>query len=115
VRYLRIAIATKGHNGLDDEISTELARSPTITLIDIDEEKKSYQLIEVIENKAVNFSHGAGPVFAYLMKEKNVELVVGPDIGEGVQELFNELKIKFLKYKSKTKVKEVISDLLGNG
>ncbi|MCE4605962.1 MAG: hypothetical protein F7B59_01325 [Desulfurococcales archaeon] len=112
---MRIAISTKGYRGLDDEVSDELARSRTITLIDIYGKEKGYHLVEVIKNKAVDFSHGAGPVFAYLLVEKGVKLVVGPDIGVGVQELFNEIGIKFLKYSPKTKVRDVVNDLLRKG
>ena len=111
---MRVAIATKGYKGLDDELSEELARSPTITLIDISKEKQNYRLVEIIENKAVGFSHGAGPIFANLMVEKGVELVVGTVIGMGVQELFSEKGIKFLKYESGTKVKDIIKSFLKN-
>ena len=109
---MRIAIVTKGYKGLNDEVSDELARSPTVTLIDIIKEKQNYCLVEVIKNKAGSFTHGAGPIFTNLMVEKGVELVVGPALGMGVQELFNEKKIKFMKCIPGTKVKDIINKIL---
>jgi predicted Fe-Mo cluster-binding NifX family protein len=109
---LRIAIATKGFKGLEDEVSVEFARSPTITIVEVDLEKKGYRLIEIFENEASKFSHGAGPILLYILLKKNVSMIVGPEIGMGVKEILDELKIKFYKSKPGTKVKEIIEKLL---
>jgi predicted Fe-Mo cluster-binding NifX family protein len=109
---VRVAIATKEYKGLNDELSDVLARSPTITIIDIDEKKGNYHLVEIMKNKALRLSHGSGPIFAEFLAEKNVDLVVGPEVGMSVDELFKELGIKFLKLKPGTKVKEIIEYIL---
>jgi predicted Fe-Mo cluster-binding NifX family protein len=109
---VRVAIATKGYKGLDDELSDVLARSPTITIVDVNKKERSYSLVEIIKNKALRFRHGSGPIFADLLAEKKVELVVGPEIGMSVKELFGDLGIKFLKFKPRTKVKKIIESIL---
>jgi predicted Fe-Mo cluster-binding NifX family protein len=114
LELLRVAIATKDFKGLEDEISDELARSPTITIIDIDLEKKSYRLVDIFENEASRFSHGAGPILVYILLKKDVDVIVGPDIGMGAKELIEGSKIKYYKSKPGTKVGEIINELMAH-
>jgi predicted Fe-Mo cluster-binding NifX family protein len=109
---LRIAIATKDFKGLEDEVAEDLARSPTITIVEIDPKGKTYRLVEIFENEASKFNHGAGPVFVYILMKRNVNIVIGPEVGVGVKELLNKLGMSFFKSEPGTRVKRVIEDII---
>jgi len=109
---LRVAVATVGYEGLRDRVASELARCPTLTILEIDEEGMSYRLLEVIENKAAKFSQGAGPIFVYTLAEKGVEVVLGPVAGMGIADLLAEAKIKFVKCEPGTRVEDALNSVL---
>ena len=111
---MRIGIVTNGYKGLNDELSEVFARASTITLIDMDIKTKNYKIVEILKNEAVDFSHGAGPILIKTLIDKGVDIVVGPNIGVGTQELMKEKKIRFLKFKPGIKVSEIISNILKN-
>jgi predicted Fe-Mo cluster-binding NifX family protein len=109
---VKVAIATKGYKGLEDEVSEVLARSPTITIVEVDVDKGAYSLVEIEKNKALRFSHGSGPILVSFLADKNVELVIGPELGMSVKGLLDELGIGFMKFKPGTRVKEVLETIL---
>jgi predicted Fe-Mo cluster-binding NifX family protein len=110
---LKIAVTTKNFKGLEDEVSEDFARSPTITIVEVDLKRRSYRLVGILENDASRFGHGAGPVFVYILMKNNVDAVVGPsEVGMGVKELLDELKIRLIKSEAGIKVKEVIEDII---
>lgn len=109
---MRIAIATEGYKGLNDKLSDVFARTPTITIIEVDRERKNYEVKEVIKNEAVDFSHGAGPIFVRTLIDKNIDIVIGVEIGVGTKELLEEKKIRFIKFKLGTKVSEIVTSII---
>lgn len=109
---LKVAVATVGYEGLSDRVASELARCPTLTIFEVDEERRSYRLLEVVENKVAKFSQGAGPIFVYTLAEKGVEVVLGPGVGMGVADLLAEAKIKFVKCEPGIKVEEALNSAL---
>lgn len=111
---MRIGIVTNGYNGLNDELSEVFARASTITLIEVDIKTRNYKVVGILKNEAIDFSHGAGPILIKILIDKEVDIIVGPKIGIGTQELIKEKKIKFLEFKPGTKVSEVISKILKN-
>jgi predicted Fe-Mo cluster-binding NifX family protein len=109
---LRIAIVTEDFNGLEDVVSKEFSRCNTVTIVEVDTEKKSYRLVEIFENPAKRFSHGAGPIFVYILLEKNVSVAIGPEVGMGTEEMLRETGIKYFKCEPGTKVKDALEKFL---
>lgn len=108
----RIAIVTMGYKGLDDELSDVFAKAPTITLIELDVENRKYRLLEIFENEAISFSHGAGPILIKVLLDRKVDIAIGPKVGIGTRELLKEKRIKFLEYSPGIKVSEIIQNIL---
>ncbi len=57
---LRIAIATKGREGLEDVVSKVFGRSSTFTIVNVDNEEIGD--VKIMENPAVSYKFGAGPI-----------------------------------------------------
>ena len=109
---MRIAIATIGHDGIHDELADVFSRTPTITIIDLNQESKEYHVTEIFDNEALSFKHGAGPILIKTLLDKKVDVAVGPKVGIGTEELLREKGIKFLKFREGTTVKEVIDYII---
>ncbi len=111
---MRVAIATEDFNGLKDIVSKEFSRCNTVTVIEVDTGRKNYRLVEIFENPAKRFSHGAGPIFVYILLERNVNVVIGPEVRIGTKEMLREAGIKYLKYKPGMRVRDVLEKLLSS-
>lgn len=97
---MKIAIASEGKN-LDSEISVRGGRAPYYFLF---EDKN---LLEIIKNPFATGSGGAGFSVAYMLAEKNVELVIAGKIGGNMVSALNEKGIQFREENNK-KVGEII-------
>lgn len=104
-----IAISTKGHKGLKDELSDVFARAETFTLIDVKNGK--VREVRVIDNPAVSYSFGAGPIATQVLKELGVNVIITRDIGPNAQELIRKFKIKILKVDN-VKVEDAVKKFL---
>ena len=56
---MKIAIPTKGDKGLEDSVSDVFGRSERFTILEIAD--GSIVNVEVVENPAASYKHGAGP------------------------------------------------------
>ena len=97
---MKIAIASEGKD-IDSEISERGGRAPYYLVF---EDKK---LVETIKNPFAKGSGGAGFSIAYMLEEKNINLVIAGKIGGNMESALNEKKIKF-KEESGKKVKDII-------
>ena len=107
---LVIATPTRGRNGLDDIIDEVFARAPYLTIIEASEE--GYTVREVIENEFKGLSHGVGPIIVKLLKDRGVNMVAAPEVGCGVEQLVQELGIKYYKVEPGTKVRDVVEKII---
>ncbi len=107
---MKIGIATVGENGLQDKVSETFGRANTYTIVEVKEEKISN--VKVLENPAITYEHGAGPIVAKMLIEEGVQLVVAGEIGPGVSSILEHHKVKKMTVKAGTTVAEVVENLL---
>ena len=107
---LRIAIATNGKDGLEDVVSNVFGRAKTFTIVDAEDEK--IKGVTVVENPRVSYKHGAGPIVAKMLVDKDVDVVIAYILGLGADELLKQLNIKHIAIKPNTKVEKATREVL---
>ena len=107
---MRIAIATKGLNGLDDSISDVFGRSPTFTIINI--KNDTIRSVHPESNKSTSVEHSAGPLTCARLIKLGVNVVVAAEFGPTVSSMLSESKIKEVKVKAGIKVKDILQSYL---
>ena len=107
---LRIAIATNGKEGLEDVVSNVFGRAKTFTIIDAEDEK--IKSVTVIENPGISYKHGAGPIVAKMLVDKDVDLVVAYVLGMGAAGLLTQHNLKHIAIKPNTKVEKAAREAL---
>ena len=105
-----IRLATKGLNGLDDTISEVFGRSPTFTIINI--ENNTIESIHPESNKSASVEHGAGPLTCARLIKLGVKLVVASEFGPTVSLMLKESGIKEVKVKAGTTVENALQSHL---
>jgi len=103
---LKIAVATVDKNGVEDLVSAEFGHSKTFTIIEV--EDKRIKNVEVIDNPAINVTHGKGPIVAKKLAEMGVNIVISGEIGPGASAILGELNIDKLIVKPNIKVLEAL-------
>jgi predicted Fe-Mo cluster-binding NifX family protein len=106
---LRIAVATKGQGGLGDVVSDVFGRASTFTIVDVEED--AIKGVKVLENPAVSYQYGAGPIVVKMLIDSNVNLVIAPEFGPGASTLLEQHKIGKASVKAGTIVSEAIKNL----
>ncbi len=102
-----VAVPVEEKGDLDSKVADTCARAPYIILVELGDGES--RIVKTIENPALEFKHGAGPIFVKTLMDEGVEAVTCPDIGESVSELLLEHDIKVLKARPGQKMMEVIS------
>lgn len=105
---IKVAIPTKGHDGLNDIISEVFGKANTFTIVEI--ENKEIVNVYVIDNPALSYKHGLGPVIVKTLVNINVNFVLTAEIGPGASELLNNHNIKVIRVKPGIKVAEAIRE-----
>ena len=106
---LRVAVATKGSKGLDDEVSYEFGRAPAFTVIDIENNK--VKNVKVVDNPAASYEHGAGPIVVMTLADMKVEVVVAGEFGPGVSVFLKDRNIRTVKVAAETKVSQALNSV----
>ena len=88
---LRIAISTRGKGGLEDVVSDVFGRANTFTVVDV--EKGAIKDVKVLDNPAVSYQHGAGPIAVKMLVDSEVNTVVAAEFGPGVSTLLDQHNI----------------------
>jgi len=88
---LKVAFATTAHSGLQDVMSTVFGRSNTFTIIDL--EGEAVKELKVLENPAISYKHGAGPIVVKMLVDHGVRVVVGPECGLGASSLLEQHRV----------------------
>ena len=105
---LRIAIATNGKDGVEDVVSNVFGRAKTFTIMDAEDENLND--IHILENPAVSYHHGAGPISVKMLIDEGVEMVIVNELGIGASELLKQHNIKHISVKPNTKVREALKE-----
>ena len=106
----RIAVATKGRRGLEDTVSEVFGRSNIFTIVDV--ENGEIKGVKVIENPAVSYKHGAGPIVTKMLMDSRVNVVIAGELGPGVSVLLDQFNIRKITVKPGTQVAEAIREAL---
>ncbi|MFP3984620.1 MAG: NifB/NifX family molybdenum-iron cluster-binding protein [Candidatus Bathyarchaeia archaeon] len=107
---IRIAIATNGKEKLEDNVSQVFGRANNFTIIDVEDGET--RKIEVVQNPAVSYEHGAGPIVVKKLAESKVNVAVAPDFGPGASTLLEHHNIIMITAKAGTKVREALEEAL---
>ena len=99
---LRIAVATNEKNGLGDVVSNVFGRARTFTIVDAEDEKITG--VTILENSAVSYHHGAGPIAVKMLVDEGVEVVLANELGIGASELLKQHNITIIPVKPGTNV-----------
>ena len=107
---LRIAIATNGKDGLEDVVSTVFGRAKTFTIVNAEDEK--IKSVTVVENPGLSYKHGAGPIVAKMLVDKDVDMVIAYVLGLGADDLLKQHNIKHIAIKPNTKVEKATREAI---
>ena len=110
LRKIKLAIPTKEDGGVKDVVSDVFGRAKTFTIIKI--EKKKVKNIEVIQNPAVSYNHGAGPIVVKMLTDKGVNTVVAGEFGPGVSTLLEHFNVAKIEVERGKRVTEAIKQFL---
>ena len=106
----RIAVATDGKDGLEDAVSNVFGRAKTFTIVDVEDEKIIG--VSVLENPALSYRHGAGPIAIKMLIDDSVEVVLANELGVGASDILKQHKIIYIQVKPGTNVGEVTKEVL---
>jgi predicted Fe-Mo cluster-binding NifX family protein len=103
---LRIAVPTKAHAGLEDVVSEVFGKAKTFTLVDV--EDGEVKKVQVVENPAESYKHGAGPIAVKTLIDLKVNVVLAGELGPGASSLLEQHDIKKVSVKPNIKVADCV-------
>jgi predicted Fe-Mo cluster-binding NifX family protein len=106
----KIAIPTQGKAGLDDVVSDVFGRANNFTIVNID--KGVIKNIRLVDNPAVSYVHGAGPIVVKMLIDLEVNMVIATEFGLGVSTLLDQHKIAKITVNAGTSVSESVESAL---
>ncbi|MBN1784445.1 MAG: NifB/NifX family molybdenum-iron cluster-binding protein [Candidatus Bathyarchaeota archaeon] len=107
---LKIAVATNGTKGLDDAVSDVFGRANTFTILDAKDKKISG--VTILENSAVSYHHGAGPIAVKMLVDAGVQIVLANELGIGASDLLKQHNITFMSAKPGTNVQDAVKQAI---
>jgi predicted Fe-Mo cluster-binding NifX family protein len=107
---IRIAIATRGYEGLEDTVSNVFGKAKTFTMVNV--EDGEIKNVRIIDNPAAAYEHGSGPIASKTLAELRVDLVIASQLGPGASELLEYHKIATMLVDSSITVSESIKKAL---
>jgi len=107
---IKIAIPTRGDKGLEDLVSDVFGRSEKFTILEVSD--GSVINVEVVENPAASYKHGAGPIVVKMLTDMGVTAVAAREFGLGVSTLLEQNGIKKFNVKADIPVKEALQKVL---
>ena len=108
LKNIKVAIPTNGKKGMKDTVSEVLGKAKTFTIITIKE--NAVDNVEVLENPASSYKHGAGPIVIKMLIDKGVNMITAREFGPGVYTLLDQHDVKMLEVKSGITVTEAINE-----
>lgn len=110
MKKFRIAVATKGREGLKDVVSEVFGRANAFTIIDAEEGK--IKGVKILENPAISYKYGAGPIVVKMLIDAGVNMVLATELGPGASALLEQHDVATIAVKPGTSVKESIRKAL---
>ena len=107
----RVAIPTKGQGGLEDVVSEVFGRANTFTIVDVEE--GVIKNVKILENPAVSYQHGAGPIVVKMLIDSGVNTVIAAEFGPGVSTLLDQHHVTKITVHAGRSVAESVKDALG--
>ena len=104
----RIAVATDGKKGLEDTVSTVFGRARTFTIVDVEDEK--IISVSVLENPALSYKHGAGPIAIKMLIDDGVEVVLSNELGVGASDILKQHNILYIQTKPGINIEDAIKE-----
>ena len=106
----RIAVATKGRDGLEDVVSEVFGRANAFTVIDAEEGE--IKGVKIMENPAVSYKHGAGPIVVKMLIDAGVNMVLAAELGPGASALLEQHNVTTIVVKPGAGVEESVRKTL---
>ncbi len=106
----RVAVPTGKKGGLEDYVSDVFGRAETFTIIDI--QGGGVRNVEVLQNPAVAYKHGAGPIVVKTLVDLSVDMVFSGEIGPGAESLLEHHDVDWVKVEPGTRVADSVKDIL---
>lgn len=110
IKKSRIAVATKGREGLEDVVSEVFGRANTFTVIDTEEGE--IKGAKILENPAVSYKYGAGPIVVKMLIDAGVNMVLATELGPGASALLEQHDVATITVKPGASVKESVRKVL---
>ena len=107
---LTIAVATKARGGLDDVVSEVFGRASAFAVVNV--EDGEIKDVDVLENPALSYEHGAGPIVVKMVVDSGVNVVVGAELGPGASALLEQHNIVHIIVKPGIKVRQAVRKAL---
>jgi len=107
---IKLAVPTEGEKGIKEKVSEVFGRAKTFTIVEIDD--VSIHKVEVVENPAVSYKQGAGPIAVKMLVDLGVTVVAAREFGPGASALLEHHNIRKVTVKPGIIVDEVIKDVL---
>jgi predicted Fe-Mo cluster-binding NifX family protein len=105
---LRIGVSTNGCEGLEDTVSQVFGKAKTFTIIDVENDR--IRKVKVIENPALSYEYGSGPIVAKTLADLKVDIVISAELGPGASGLLEHHGIKRILVTPNMKVADAIKD-----
>lgn len=109
-KKFRIAIATNERGGLEDTVSEVFGRASSFTIVDVEDDE--IKGVEVIQNPAVSYKHGAGPIVVKMLVDSGVNMVLSTELGPGASALIEQHNIVKIAVKPGISVSETVKNAL---
>jgi predicted Fe-Mo cluster-binding NifX family protein len=110
MKKFRIAVATKGREGLEDVVSEVFGRADAFTVIDAEEGE--IKGVKILENPAVSYKYGAGPIVVKMLIDAGVNMVLATELGPGALALLEQHDVATMAVKPGTSVKHSVRKAL---
>ena len=75
-------------------------------------EDKEIQALKVVENPALSYEHGAGPIAVKELVDKKVDLVIASQFGYGASSILAQHNVTVVFAEAGTKVGKAVEDAL---
>jgi predicted Fe-Mo cluster-binding NifX family protein len=109
-KKLRIAVATNERGGLEDTVSKIFGRAKSFTIVNV--ENDDVKSVEVIQNPAVSYKYGAGPIVVKMLVDSGVNIVLAAELGLGASALLEQHNVTNITIEPGSSVSETIKNAL---
>lgn len=85
-------------------VSDVFGRANTFTIVDV--EDNAVKDVKVLDNPAVSYEHGAGPIVVKMLIDSGVNMVIAAEFGPGVSSLLDQHKVTKITVRAGCSVSE---------